>query len=1150
MIRVCYSNRSERLLDALIQNAQCCRDPSPFEAMHLVVPNRNVETFLKFGIARCSGIAANLRIHFLEDFVTRFVESSYPALHIARRAEIHGVLLALLHDEHFLRHPDLEPVRSYLHAADAALDRRRSQLAALLTHLFQEYTLSRLEMIAAWREGRLSCERPAQREVERWQSHLWREALGTGGRLSRRAAEKGLRAVTFDALFELVRPSDLRLPKHLHIYGISYFARTFQRALHLFSQATELWIYALNPCMEFWEDAPPLPFEDDPFALESPTETPALRLWARPGREAIRLLNALTECDFLSRFEDPMGDGPSLLHALQHDILHREPERTTPRPSAFRGGGDESLRIFACPGVRREVEVIAGEIWRLLREDESRPARSERLRLCDVAVIIPEAEQDAYRAHIASAFHECGDLPHNIVDLPLDAESRIAEAIRLLLDLPLGTFARPELLRVMTHPSVMGRFPDALAADWIAWCDALEIVHGADHQDHRPTYIERDLLNWDQGIRRLALGAFMAGRRSGASRPFAAHGERYLPEELPPGKQASAAAFALLARSLIADARFARSARMPLAGWLTFLHRLFTAYLLPETEEEERALSRCRRQIQSLAELQLDDLEVSYSIVHELARSALGTRAGSRGQHLADGVVVSSFLPMRAIPFRAAFVAGLGEKQFPARDRQGPLDLRTAQRRQGDVTPRERDRYMFLEVLLCARDRLTLSYVARDELTGDALAPSPVVSELAQMLERGYVGPELARERIYRSAPLRRSADEQACEVLPAAHGEAAALALAADLRRFTGHAGAPDWPVLRRELPEAEWRFLRDHLGLCPAPRPPPGASPAPLVSLSTRTLRQFLENPMQGYARFVLGMREDEEDATTREDESFATARPQRIALLREIFLRRARTCGALEETYDRTADLLELAGALPTGLFARAERERHLEILRRWEEIIARIGATGTPALLRFGRAEEHAEIAELYEPIFLEESGLKLEIHGHTEPLFETPRGSLILAYRSESHASDWRECLRAFLDHALLAAAGQPSPEGYQAFLCNGHPDAAGGQRVRFAPLSREEARSYLLELARDLLSSPHPYLLPCEAVYRWTRNRAQRITDIVDDFREDPFQLFSGQNGPIRNPARFDPPGEEEARAMVERRFGLFLRTLQEKERL
>jgi len=39
---------------------------------------------------------------------------------------------------------------------------------------------------------------------------------------------------------------------------------------------------------------------------------------------------------------------------------------------------------------------------------------------------------------------------------------------------------------------------------------------------------------------------------------------------------------------------------------------------------------------------------------------------------------------------------------------------------------------MFLETLLCARDRLVLSYVGRDEITGEKRPPSAVLLECAR----------------------------------------------------------------------------------------------------------------------------------------------------------------------------------------------------------------------------------------------------------------------------------------------------------------------------------------------------------------------------------------------------------------------------------
>jgi exodeoxyribonuclease V gamma subunit len=78
---------------------------------------------------------------------------------------------------------------------------------------------------------------------------------------------------------------------------------------------------------------------------------------------------------------------------------------------------------------------------------------------------------------------------------------------------------------------------------------------------------------------------------------------------------------------------------------------------------------------------------------------------------------------------RSAFIAGLDEGAFPAGDQPSPLDLRR-EPRAGDVSPRDRDRAAFLDVLLCTRERLFLSYVAVEAKSGQPLGPSSVVLEL------------------------------------------------------------------------------------------------------------------------------------------------------------------------------------------------------------------------------------------------------------------------------------------------------------------------------------------------------------------------------------------------------------------------------------
>ena len=83
--------------------------------------------------------------------------------------------------------------------------------------------------------------------------------------------------------------------------------------------------------------------------------------------------------------------------------------------------------------MRREVEIVANEIWDLVRHD--RGAGAERLRFTDIAVIIANArEYDTYATHITSVFQDIHGIPAAVADLSPDS-SRIIEAVRSKLGL-------------------------------------------------------------------------------------------------------------------------------------------------------------------------------------------------------------------------------------------------------------------------------------------------------------------------------------------------------------------------------------------------------------------------------------------------------------------------------------------------------------------------------------------------------------------------------------------------------------------------------------------------------------------------------------------------------------------------------------------
>ncbi len=1279
MIDLIYSNRTERLLDSLVNDLRKRRDlgAHPMDPVEIIVPNRNLETWITMNLAQADGIAANLNFRRLERFIGDLADQAISGyFKLADLDAIEAALIAALHDRQVLERPELQPVLGYLesgtgevhgsafdrHLAADSFDLRRFQLASRLAYLYQEYSFSRPEMIAAWREGfepASATDRfarfglagaayldpaladPSFAAAARWQKALWQAIFAPGGTLEQKPPLTGGRWMTLDQLV-LDREFFRRIAKEVlpavHIFGISYMARVFQLLLGRLGESQTIKLYTLNPCAEFWEDVETdrelfyrldreensrsrLLWSDsgegdaeDPFGLDA-ADTPALRQWGKPGREYVRLLGELTDCDFDSEFEDPVdGDKPSLLHMLQRDILYREPERKLASDAAAFCRPDRSIRLVAAPSIRREIEWVTDEIWRLLRED-CPPSGTQRLRFSDIAVIVNSTASDLYLPQIGSVFSACHNLPCSFSDLPGSASSRLIEATGMLLKLPFGRFTRAEMLGLLGHPALVSGLEGLTAGDLAALAEKLGIVFGADRSDHEGTYVDEDVFNWDQGVCRLVLGAFMTGEKSGDERIFMTAGGRWLVEEVAGDALRAAANFGVLVRSLLADARFVREEQLTLSEWDAFFTAQVERYFKPADGRDELDRLRIGRALARLGQMDRG-IKVSGRTATAIAERALATLPGGRGHYLAEGVVVSSFLPMRAIPFRIIFLLGLGEGLFPAAGRRDALDLRAAKRRAGDVDPADRDRYMFLETLLCTRDKLYLSYVRRDEQTGDSLQPSAVVQELLHTLKNGYLG-EGGLNQIKTEPPLRRYDDQLALSgtFFDEAKVEAQVQALASAWQKHGGAVASGDHVsvlnLITKHAAPGELDQLAKMLKLPTGLPDPEASSPESFtgpnlpgseteVSISTAALRRFLECPMQGWASAMLGLAETEDDQADREEEDFEMARLTETTLLRSAFYQAAGLDAGVAEVYCRMADRLKLSGHYPVGEPGRALSGRHLKVLSGWQAVLAKMkseGANLSVVRRRIGRSYGAESTGTILEPLLLDVekkagpgvvSRVTARISGLSEGLLDGGRVSISLQPSplhenpggDKNAAKIYRLLLRGLVDHLVLSAAGALPEEIRVARLI--YADGAGNAGyfgLELAPVSAGDARQWLTHLAGDLLSGPHDYLLPCEAVFssyhRFFKAQAKIergegpgsagehaasppgityrpdgpvIASAIREMANDHFSSFSSLYGPVPKPRGYCPPAADELAAMVRRRFNPLFSLILKKE--
>ncbi|MCB9619589.1 MAG: exodeoxyribonuclease V subunit gamma [Sandaracinus sp.] len=500
-VRLVYSQRTEALVEALAEAIELRRaQRGPLEPFHVVVPSRNLERHLTLALAERQGIVANLRFHRLERFVGRWLQRE--RIDVARvldRRSLEAFVLRALLDDAWLAQVEAASLARYVgEEPGIARDRRRTELALRLARLLEGYAYSRPEMLRAWDRGELV---DASDATERWQAFAWRQV--------RDSASKERIVSLHEALGRIrgVTPVPGALPSELHVVGLSYVARIFQWVFGAMGERTELVLHVLNPCREFWEDVPAateLRADPEEALRERDDDPPLLTWWGRPGREHVHLLNELTSGDFEERFVEV--EPTTVLETVQRDVLDRRVG-----PDA-RASADGTIEAFACPGVRREVEVVAESIWRLVRQSDA----NDPLRFHEIAVLVHAEDRDTYLPHVAAVFGEAQRIPHHVVDLSLQSESRVVEAAGLLVDVLLSRFARPEVLALLRHPAlrVPGAPNELDRAAWVRLVDRLGVFHGRDGADLEGTYLAPETLGveavtWAQGASRLALGAFL-----------------------------------------------------------------------------------------------------------------------------------------------------------------------------------------------------------------------------------------------------------------------------------------------------------------------------------------------------------------------------------------------------------------------------------------------------------------------------------------------------------------------------------------------------------------------------------------------------------------------------------------------------------------
>lgn len=738
----------------------------PLEEEIFLVQSNGVAEWLKIALAEDLGVCAATRVALPARFMWEAYRGMLGRERVPQRApfdkdpltwRLMRLLPTLLRDDGY------EPLARFLADGDAE---RRLQLAQRVADLYDQYQVYRADWLEDWAAGRDQLRRtPGSMDAvalapdQRWQACLWRAVHASVAPEQRHSGRASIHAQFLAAIAQDAPPAS-RLPRRVVLFGMSTLPYQTLQAIAALARHTQVLFAVPNPCRFYWGDIiegrdlltaarrrqkerngvdlGAIPIEE----LHAHSH-PLLASWGRQGRDFVRMLDEFDSHDGTEEASTHLkvdlfadDDGGTLLAQAQAAVRDLLP--LSEHPHVPPAPDDRSIEFHVTHSVQREVEVLHDQLLSWFAGDPT-------LRPRDVVVMVPDIDAFSPAIHAVFDQHRGLDkrrIPFEIGDVRDRSANPLLVSLEWLLRLPQQRCRQSEVRDLLDVPAVAQRFGlgDEDLAILGRWIEGAGVRWGLD-REHRAGLglgMAGEQNAWIFGVRRMLLGyASGAGASFGDIEPYAEVG----------GLDAAlAGSLAQLVECLLTWRGQLDRPRTP-AEWGESAREMLSCFYAASDEADRLTLASLGEALQCWLET-CDaagfDEPVPLAVLREAWLNELDQPTLNH-QFVSGGVTFCTLMPMRAVPFRVVCLLGMNDGDFPRRARQSDFDLLAlpGMARPGDRSRRDDDRYLMLEALLAARDKLYLSWVGRNVRDNSEQPPSVLVTQLREYLKEGWAMDDL-----------------------------------------------------------------------------------------------------------------------------------------------------------------------------------------------------------------------------------------------------------------------------------------------------------------------------------------------------------------------------------------------------------------------
>jgi exodeoxyribonuclease V gamma subunit len=714
-LKLYISNDIEKLADKLISDLNAS-ETTVFQKDHIVVQTEGLRRWLSIQIAKKNGIFANFEFispNRLISDLFRMVSLKNPEIYNTNNLK--WIIFNLMDEPEFR---EIFPNIAEYYTNDKI---RQLQLATKTADLFDQYSFYRPDYIRNWNSDEANLLNHELSRQEQWQMWLWQNIHRIFGDQNPDNVEMR------DELLKILESGNEKVRskyRKLYLFGFSTLTQFHVDVLlQLSNGIIDTDFYLFNPAPElYW-------LQDINEKTKSKIErrfkwkTPSLNLTI--GNQLLMNLGKSAQYFYLMLYDNEeflnqldneslatKPDKSTLLKLIQHEVYHNLPneDRQSLSPEQI---SDNSLTIASCFTPAREVEALFNFILNEIQENGIKPGE----------IIILLSDIDLYTPYIRAVFDNSKHyIPYTIADRSYSTGDNMINVLKAIMSLGYEDVTSEDVVRLLDHDTVRKKFG----------INNLKIIRNIISKANIRTGIagnpenETHLVSWIYGLEKVVLG-------------YAINTDQlyYPPESSYPtipldfieGDYGDQGLKLKNFVDTITGFITSRQKSRTLGKWKEYIQELIESFF--ETENQDTDTLQYIYNRLSLPEqaTELMAREISWEVFSEAFTESLyqNKRAGS---FITGNLTFCSMVPMRSIPYRMIAIMGMNKNSFPRRDKDISFDLLKAEKRHGDRNINELDKYLFLESLLSAKEKIYISYIGQDIKSNSEIPPSPVVDEL------------------------------------------------------------------------------------------------------------------------------------------------------------------------------------------------------------------------------------------------------------------------------------------------------------------------------------------------------------------------------------------------------------------------------------